>query len=162
MSKDDIKLKEIQFSNSILIPEVIRMLEDGHTVTLRLKGTSMRPFVEGERDKVILKAIKKPKVKDPVLAEVKPGVYVIHRIKEINRDIVTLQGDGNTCLEYCTINDIKGVAIGFCRKGRNNKIDYIYNRKWKIYSYIWIRMRPIRKYLLALYRIIWLKIFPIE
>lgn len=162
MSENDIKVNEIIFDNSILMPEIICMLEDGHTVTLRLKGTSMRPFIEGIRDKVILKVAKDLKVTDPVLAEISPGVYVIHRITEINRDNVTLLGDGNIILEHCKINDIKGLAIGFMRKGRKNKIDYIYNTKWKIYSYIWLRMTPIRKYLLAFYRIIWLNIFPIK
>ncbi|WP_036876729.1 S24/S26 family peptidase [Xylanibacter oryzae] len=162
MSKNNIKINEIIFDNSILMPEIVRMLKNGHTVTLRLKGTSMRPFIEGTRDKAILKSPSSPKVSDPVLAEINNGIYVLHRIIDINGEDVILQGDGNIFVEHCRMNDIKGLAIGFYRKGRKNKIDYIYSRKWKIYSYIWIRMLPIRKYLLAFYRIIWLKVFPIE
>lgn len=43
MSRSDIKVKEVQFANALLLPEVIKMLNEGHTVTLRLKGRSMRP-----------------------------------------------------------------------------------------------------------------------
>ncbi len=31
--------------------------------------------------------------------------------------------------------------------------------KWKTYSWVWMRLRPIRRYLLAFYRRIWLKLF---
>lgn len=45
------KREEKLFSNLELIPEVISLLEEGHTVTLPLRGYSMRPFLEDNRDK---------------------------------------------------------------------------------------------------------------
>ena len=42
------------FSNAQLLPEVVKMLNEGHTVTLPLKGYSMRPFLENGRDKALL------------------------------------------------------------------------------------------------------------
>jgi len=47
-------IKQVQFSNAILLPEVVKMLDEGHTVTLLLKGYSMRPFLEDNRDKALL------------------------------------------------------------------------------------------------------------
>ena len=38
MQQDDIEITEIQFSNAVFLPEVVKMLEEGHTVTLRLRG----------------------------------------------------------------------------------------------------------------------------
>ena len=47
-------MREKQIPNKILMPEIVKMLNEGHTVTLRLKGYSMRPFLEDERDKALL------------------------------------------------------------------------------------------------------------
>ena len=46
-----IKTVEIQFANAQLLPEIVKLLEEGHTVTLLLRGYSMRPFLEDNRDK---------------------------------------------------------------------------------------------------------------
>ena len=50
MSSNNIHKVRKLFANSVLIPEVIKMLEEGHSVTLPLRGFSMRPFLEDERD----------------------------------------------------------------------------------------------------------------
>ena len=39
MSSGDIKITEIQFPNAEFLPEVVKMLNEGHTVTLRLRGS---------------------------------------------------------------------------------------------------------------------------
>ena len=70
MQQDHIEIKEVQFANAVLLPEIVKMLDEGHTVTLRLRGYSMRPFLEDNRDKALLTKAIDPKVGDPVLAEV--------------------------------------------------------------------------------------------
>ena len=151
-------MKEIQFANAVLIPEIIKLIDDGHTVTLRLKGFSMRPFLEDGRDKALLTKPISPKVGDPVLAEITPLHFVLHRIINIDGEKVTLRGDGNLRNEECTLADIKGAVIGFYRKGRE-KLDRTDGKKWKIYSWFWTRLFPIRRYLLAFYRKIWIRFF---
>ena len=151
------EIKEIQFENAKFLPEVVRMLNEGHTVTLRLKGYSMRPFLEDGRDKALLTRVEDPKVGDPVLAEITPGHFVLHRIIEMKGDCVTLRGDGNLANEYCRRENVVGAVIGFYRKGRT-KLDRTDGRKWRAYSYVWMRLYPIRRYLLAFYRRVWRKI----
>lgn len=151
-------MKEISFSNAILLPEIVRLINEGHTVTLRLKGFSMRPFLEDGRDKALLTLPKNPKLGDPVLAENFHGHYVLHRIVKIEGDQVTLLGDGNLACEHCQLKDIKAAVIGFYRKGRET-MDLTTGRKWRVYSAIWTRLYPIRRYLLAAYRRIWIPIF---
>ena len=148
----------VEIANEILIPEIVKMLNEGHTVTLRLKGVSMRPFLEDGRDKALLTKPVKPKVGDPVLAEIEPKHFVIHRIIDIQGDDVTLRGDGNIGVEHCKLKDIQGAIIGFYRKGRDT-LDRTDGRKWRIYSWLWTRLFPIRRYLLAFYRRIWLRFF---
>ncbi len=149
---------ELQFPNEQLIPEIIRFLEEGHTVTLRLRGFSMRPFLEDDRDRALLTLATNPKVGDPVLAEVSPLRYVLHRIVHIEGDQVTLRGDGNIGTEQCRLGDVKAAVIGFYRKERET-LDRTDGRKWRIYSWIWTRLLPVRRYLLAAYRRIWIPSF---
>ena len=132
-----------QLANADFLPHVTALIKEGHTVTLPLRGRSMRPFLEDGRDKALLAAPTDINVGDAVLAEIHPGHYVLHRIVEIIEKQVTLRGDGNLNNEYCQIEDIRAKAIGFFRKGRA-KANHVSGLKWRIY--------PIRRYLLfALY-----------
>ena len=151
---DSIKKKE--FANEFLIPEVISMLNEGHSVTLGLRGYSMRPFLEDRRDKALLYKPDKISVGDVVLAEISPKRYALHRIVRIQGDCITLRGDGNINVEQCSRADIHGIAEGFYRKG-SDRLDSTTGRKWRIYSFVWTRLLPIRRYLLFAYRkLLWL------
>lgn len=155
---NQLKTVEMQFANAKLLPEIIRLLEEGHSVTLQLRGYSMRPFLEDNRDKALLIKAKDIQVGDPVLAEVSPLHYVLHRIIQIEDDKVVLRGDGNLGIETCRLQDVKASVVGFYRKGRQT-LDRTDEKKWKIYSAIWTRLFPIRRYLLAAYRRIWIPLF---
>lgn len=144
-------IKSIEIANDILIPQIISLLEEGHTVTLKVKGFSMRPFLENDRDKVLLKKSENPIVGDVVLAEIAPKRYVLHRLISLNNGEAILRGDGNLSKEYCKKSDIHGIATGFYRKG-TDIFDSCDSRKWKVYSFIWTHLYPIRRYLLAIYR----------
>lgn len=154
MLQGNIKLKttEKKFENAELLPEIIKLLNEGHSVTLLLRGYSMRPFLEDKRDKALLVKATEIKKGMPVLAETNLGHYVLHRIIEISGNDVVLRGDGNIGIEHCKLSDIKGEAIGFYRKGKK-KLDMTSDWKWKVYSLIWTRLLPIRRYLLAAYKI---------
>ena len=133
--------------NDVLLPFVVEELKAGHTATLPLRGRSMRPFLEDGRDKALLKIEAHPKVGDAVLAEISKGHFVLHRIIKIEGEQVTLRGDGNLSEEHCMLSDIRAKAIGFYRKGRN-ALDSTESHKWRIYSWWWTRLYPIRRYLL--------------
>lgn len=138
-----------QLPNEEFLPFVISELQsvEGKTVTLPLRGRSMRPFLEDNRDKAILTITPDINTGDAVLAEISKGHFVLHRIVAIDGNHITLRGDGNLNDEHCTFSDIRAKAIGFYRKGRN-KADMTEGYKWKIYSWIWTRVFPIRRYLL--------------
>lgn len=142
----------VSMPNELLFPEVIRYLEMGKTVTIPLKGNSMRPFLCHQRDNALLCRCDKPCVGNPVLAEVTPNKYVLHRIVAINGDHVTLRGDGNLGVEYCRLADVKALAYGFLRKGRTTP-DLISHRKWRVYSWLWMRLLPVRRPLLHLHHL---------
>lgn len=142
------QIKTLQMPNEVLLPFVVEKLREGHTATLPLRGRSMRPFLEDNRDKALLQSVKNPQVGDAVLAELWKDHFVLHRIISIEGDKVTLRGDGNLSSDPpCSLSDIRAKAIGFYRKGRN-KADSTSGRKWRLYSWWWTRLYPIRRYLL--------------
>jgi hypothetical protein len=144
------KEETLYLANDAFLPFVLAELSahPGKTGTINLRGYSMRPFLEHERDKAILALPKEPcRKNDPVLAEISPGHYVLHRIVDIDGERVTLRGDGNLSEEHCMMNDIRAVAVGFLRKGRQ-KPDMTSGRKWRAYSWLWTRLLPIRRWLL--------------
>ena len=136
-------------ANEVFLPQVVALLKEGHTATLPLRGRSMRPFLEDGRDKALLQIVDDYQVGDAVLAEISKGHFVLHRIIRIEGQNVTLRGDGNLSDEHCRLEDIRAKAIGFYRKG-HSKLDATDGRKWRIYSWWWTRLYPIRRYLLFL------------
>lgn len=154
----NIKAVEKKFRNSEFLPEIVQLLMEGHTVTLCLRGYSMRPFLEDGRDKALLVKAENVKVGMPVLAEISKGHFVLHRVVDIDGDKVTLRGDGNIAVERCLMQDIKGEAVGFYRKGRKT-LDKTSGWKWRIYSAVWTTLLPVRRYLLAIYRRVVLNIW---
>ena len=147
------QLKHKEFANDVIIPEIARLLDEGHSVTLTLRGVSMRPFLEDGRDKAILTKPSKPvRVGDVVLAEVSSRRYALHRIVKIEGSLVTMRGDGNLATEQFDASKVLGIARCFYRKGRKRP-DYTTGWKWRIYSAVWTALMPVRRYLLFAYRI---------
>ena len=144
---DNSNINTVQLANAEFLPHVVALVNEGHTVTLPLRGRSMRPFLEDGRDKALLAAPTDIDVGDAVLAEIQPGHFVLHRIIEIIEKQVTLRGDGNLSVEYCELKDIRAKAIAFYRKGRS-KADSTKGLKWRLYSALWTRLYPVRRYLL--------------
>jgi SOS-response transcriptional repressor LexA len=134
-----------------IIEEAIRLVDEGVSVTLPVNGNSMLPFIIGGKESVILQKPELPKVGDVVLAWADGYRYVVHRIIRINGDRVTLMGDGNLAgTEHCTLNDIKAIATHVV--DAKERTHYLYNRWRKSAAKIWFRLRPMRRYLLAIYR----------
>ena len=138
-------------TDSEIIEEAIRLVKEGVSVTLPVNGNSMLPFIIGGKESVILQQPELPKVGDVVLAWVSPGRWVVHRIIRIDGHQVTLMGDGNLMgTEQCTLHDIKAIATHVV--DARERTFYLYNRWRKSAAKIWFWLRPIRRYLLAIYR----------
>ena len=150
-------MQRLSMPNEVLLPEVERLLSLGTCVTLRTKGNSMLPFIVGNRDCVTLEPTSNLIPGDIVLAHLrKNDRYVLHRILTIKDGLVTLMGDGNLSgKEYCQTTDICGKVCTILRKGKI-KIDP--NKKTeRRKAAIWIKLLPVRRYLLAIYRRIYLR-----
>lgn len=138
-------------SDNQILQEATRLAKEGVSVTLPVKGNSMLPFIIGGKESVILQKPENPKVGDVVLAWVDGCRYVVHRIIRIEGDNVVLMGDGNIIgTEHCTLKDICAIATHVV--SADGKQHYIYNR-WRVRaSKLWWYIRPVRRYILAIYR----------
>lgn len=147
----------MRVENEILIPEMARLLASGKEVRFSPSGVSMRPFIEGDRDSVILTALNTPPRRgDILLAQVSTlcgnTTYVLHRLIRIENETYILQGDGNLAgEERCALGDIIG------------RVTRIENpagrRKMLTRGRVWYALRPVRKWLLKIYRHTMLKFY---
>lgn len=132
--------------SKLLIEEILQLLSEGYSVTIRATGYSMYPFIKPNRDKVVLYTPKTVKIGDIVLALTKSKGYVLHRVYKIDGDIIQLMGDGNLSeKEVCKMCNILGKVIKIIRQG--HEID-CYSSKERFLSKIWMSLLPIRKWLL--------------
>lgn len=144
----------MRVANDILIPELARLLQDSKEVRFTPSGISMRPFIEGDKDSVILAPVQTPHIGDIILAQVQTAdrrtMYVLHRLVSIENDIYILQGDGNLRgEEQCLRQDIIGRVVQIERPSGK--------RKCLTKGRIWYHLFPLRKWLLKIYRHSWLK-----
>lgn len=148
----------LQKSNGLYVTAVKMLIDEGRTVEMPVRGWSMRIFVEHERDKAILAPCHPDdlKVGDVVLARIDAAEesYVLHRIIRRDGDRLTLMGDGNLRgTETTTIDRVIAIATGFVR-GNKKHPDLVTSRKWRIYSYLWMRLLPLRRWLILTWRVL--------
>lgn len=138
-------------SDETILREATRLVSEGVCVTLPVKGNSMLPFIIGSKESVVLQKPVQLKVGDVVLAWVDNRRYVLHRIIRIEGEHVVLMGDGNIIgTEHCAVSDVKAWATHVVSAdGRQHEL---YSNWRQRAVKVWWWLRPIRRYLLAIYR----------
>jgi len=144
-------METITIDNNQLIGEVKKLLKSFPSVVLPVKGTSMLPFIIGSKESVELVRWEKDfQIGDIVLAWTK-DYYVIHRIIKIDGDDYTLMGDGNIIgTESCKRSDIVAKAEYVVDKHGNKH--YLYTPRRCQASRLWNKLKPVRRWILAIYR----------
>ena len=137
--------------NNEIIAGVITALETVPCVVLPIRGNSMLPFIIGDVESVELVKPQSVEVGDVVLAWINGSRYVIHRIISIDGDQIRLMGDGNLSGdERCKVSDVVAKAEYVVRP--NGKRSYLY-APWRVRaSRLWWKLKPIRRWILAIYR----------
>ena len=130
--------------NDILLGEVTAALREGRDAIITPTGNSMRPFIRGGVDRVVLSKRETLAVGDIALACL-DGRYILHRIVALDGDAVTLMGDGNLRgTERGHASDIVGTVTAIIRPdGR---------RRAPGKGRLWRALLPVRRYLLAIYK----------
>lgn len=146
------KSKKITIDKDTMYQEISRLIAEGKTVSITVKGYSMNPFLMHLRDQITLGPWTDGDIRRGTVALVRDvrGNVLIHRIIRRDGNIIILEGDGNIGLqEKATLAGIAGIMHSITRKNRT------YSSKsfiWRAYSWIWMFLRPVRLYPLALWR----------
>ena len=143
---------KMEFSDKALMGEVERVIAEGKSVRLPVRGRSMLPFIVGGRDSVELHPFRKEdlQIGSAVLAWAVCNHYVIHRIVSIDGNRLELLGDGNLALrEKCDIADVIAVAHRVITpRGSRSLTSRRAMAQWRL----WNRLLPVRRWLLLVYR----------
>lgn len=135
--------------NPALFREVAGWLSAQQSVTLKVMGSSMWPFLTGGRDEVVIAPLtpRQPlSCGEIVLARLSDESYVLHRIIRIDDRHLTLMGDGHwRQREHCSPADIIGRVITIRRNGHT--IDCT-GRAERFRVQLWMQLLPLRRYLL--------------
>ena len=130
--------------NDILLGEVAAVLQEGREAVILPTGKSMLPFIREGVDRVVLRKKDSFEIGDIVLARF-DGRYLLHRIVALDGDAVTLMGDGNLRgQEKGRTDGIVGTVTAVIRPDGRRRVP----GKGRV----WRALKPVRRYLLAIYR----------
>ena len=144
--------KKMVIEKAVMMEEIRGMVSEGLSVTISVKGNSMNPFIVDGRDQITLGPFKEGELRRGCVALVRDvrGEYLVHRIIGREGDTVILLGDGNLCMtEKALVSEVIAIVRSIERKGRNISTDSFI---WRAYSWIWMALKPVRKWPLGLWR----------
>ena len=134
----------MKIPNGVLFEEVAAVLQEGREAVILPTGKSMRPFIREGVDRVVLRKKDSFEIGDIVLAHF-GGRYILHRIVALDGDAVTLMGDGNLKgQEKGRTDGIVGTVTAVIRPDGRRRVP----GKGRL----WRALKPVRRYLLAIYR----------
>lgn len=105
--------REMMVEMDDLIDSVISEIKNGGTVTMVGGGTSMKPFIESEKDKIVLSQIrdnKKIRVGEIYLYRRSNGRYAVHRVYSLKGNTVLMCGDSQITIEKIDKNDLIAIV----------------------------------------------------
>lgn len=120
------------------------IVEKFGTYTGLTKGTSMWPMLHEGRDNII---IVKPKGRlkkyDVPVYYSSNDRYIMHRVVEVHDDHYIITGDNLLTKEYVTDDMIVGILVGYYKNGKRY-VDCENGKLYKVYSRVWVALRPLR------------------
>ena len=134
--------------------DAAEVLRSGKPVKLSVGGESMLPFIRGGEDRIELIPYD-ASVELPLWCCVfyKWGdSYMVHRYVGLRGDIYRMMGDGNLCrVEEIAGNQIIGILQSIYHP--DGTVENCLNGKWLKLGEIWYRLRRLRYFLLAGYKL---------
>jgi hypothetical protein len=136
--------------NDAALPLIKELLASNKTVTIPVKGTSMRPFyVDGKTQVTLSLPLPQFRRLDVVLFERENGQMVLHRIVKIQKDVLVIQGDALTNQDFVKPNQVVGVVL---RHDRNGKVHSGRGFWYLTLVRVWVLLSFARRPLLGLFR----------
>lgn len=131
------------------------ILDKYGTYTGLTVGTSMNPLLHEQKDNIIIvKPDGRLRKYDIALYVTDYGKYIMHRVVEVYDDHYIITGDNLLAREYVTDDMICGKLVGFYKNGKKY-IDCENSKLYKLYSRVWVALKPLRPILIFIERGIW-------
>lgn len=146
-------MKMQRIDNGIFFREVERLLDEGDSVTIRVRGNSMRPLLRDGRDRIILRKYAEEDVREGAVMLFRyRGMYCVHRIVRVEGDTIVFAGDGNYRMEErASRGDLMAVMRAVLRP--NDSIVECDSLRWRAASALWLALPQIvRRYVLGALR----------
>jgi hypothetical protein len=144
-----------------LFPLVKELLGNGSNIRICVTGSSMVPFLRHNRDQVELctAAFSDIHKNDIVLIKRDNGQYVLHRVNKITKSCFYLIGDAHSRPEGPVRPEqlIAKVTVIW----RGNRAIHSSSTIWKLASFIWLMIYPLRPFVFKSYRVL-VKLFNIK
>ena len=141
--------------NNAFFENIEQMLSEGNNVECRCFGRSMQPYLRGDGSEVIVASPFTPEELIPgaiVLFRYR-GKHICHRIVSRNGENLLIQGDGVVKnREQITVSEVMGIVRTIIR--RNQKPVSTQTKAAQRYWHCWLRLSPLRRYLLKIYRMV--------
>lgn len=124
--------------------ELLQRLCEGKVILAPTQGNSMRPFIQGGRDKVLIQRKDEIRIGDIIMVPY-GGMIILHRVYAIEGSHLVLMGDGNLKgNEVVDKSEVWGTAIEIIKpNGRHRKPHS---------AWLWRHTLPLRRYLLKIDR----------
>lgn len=131
-----------------------QLVEEGETVSIRIVGSSMSPFLIHDRDLITFKAPERELKKgDMVFFQRESGQYVMHRIYAVKPDGYYMVGDAQAEIEGPIRREqIFAVIIKVRRKGKWMEPGDFW---WNFFERVWINIIPFRKVVTVFYSLVY-------
>lgn len=131
-----------------------QLVEEGETVSMRIVGSSMSPFLIHDRDLITFKAPERELKKgDMVFFQRESGQYVMHRIYAVKPDGYYMVGDAQAEIEGpISREQIFAVIIKVRRKDKWMEPGDFW---WNFFERVWINIIPLRKVVTVFYSLVY-------
>ena len=127
------------------------LVEEGREVRLKIAGESMVPFLREHRDEVFFrKPTEVLKKGDIVFYQRECGQFVMHRIQKVKPEGYFIIGDNQTVVEGPVAKEqVFGLVTRVIRDGKIMEPGDFW---WDFFAHVWIRIIPLRRFVMRVYR----------
>ena len=130
----------LELSNELFFAEVEQLISQGESVTINIKGNSMRPWLQNSKHKVIVKPLADSILQcgDIALFRYK-GKHILHRVVKIENDKITFSGDGNIGIkEQASKDDVIALVESIITP--SGRVIESNSNEWKTKSKLWLAL----------------------
>jgi hypothetical protein len=130
----------LELSNELFFAEVEQLISQGESITITIKGNSMRPWLQNSKHKVLVKPLADSILQcgDIALFRYK-GKHILHRVVKIENDKITFSGDGNIGIkEQASKDDVIALVESIITP--SGRVIECNSNEWKTKSKLWLAL----------------------